>query len=565
MLALFSASTASAQVPRAVFVFPSPGSRLAPPGAQVVFRGLPVSALGRVSVVGSRSGRHAGRLLPDSDGLGGSFIPVRGFTPGETVTVRTGLHIAGARHGTFRFTVAEPAAIPGRAEAWPARPAAAEGGDGLRFHSVAGFSPEAVRVLTRTASATPWDIFLTPQAGSAQTGAMIVGPDGSLIWFQQAPRGQWTFDFQTQTYRAQPVLTWWQGYTRRAGFGLGEDLIYDTSYHLVSTVHAADGLSADVHEFQITPQGTALVTAYFPVYWNPAHGIVWDGVVQEIDIPTGLLLFQWDSLDHIPLSDSYNSGADYFHLNSIEQTPGGSLLISGRNTWAGYLVDHGSGRVIWRLGGKRSSFKLGPGAGFAFQHDVRLHPRGLVTLYDDGAGASPAHKQSRGLTLALDTRHMSARLVRADVHTPPILAYYEGSDQLLANGHSFVGWGESPYFTEFDAQGHIVFDGRFAGGWSYYRAFLEPWSGNPTTPPAVAATISGAVTTVYASWNGTTSTTAWRVLAGNSPQSMRVVETVPKTGFETTMPLIGWYPDVQVQALGAAGNVLGTSAVVKAT
>ncbi len=55
----------------------------------------------------------------------------------------------------------------------------------------------------------------------------------------------------------------------------------------------------------------ALITAYYPVYRNessvhgPKRGIVFDAVVQEIDIPTGLVIFQWDSLDHVPLTASY--------------------------------------------------------------------------------------------------------------------------------------------------------------------------------------------------------------------------------------------------------------------
>jgi hypothetical protein len=346
-------------------------------------------------------------------------------------------------------------------------------------------------------------------------------------------------------------------------------VIDDAAYQPVTVVHAADGLSADLHEFQLTPQGSALITAYYPVYWTTAGGkhprrtVVLDGVVQEIDIATGLLLFEWHSLDHIGLGESYDRPPDYFHINSIEQTPDGQLLISARNTWAGYLVGHGLGRVLWRLGGKRSSFRMGAGAGFAYQHDIRLDRFGRVTLYDDGAGASPAHRESRGLTLALDTRRMTARLVVADRHRPPLLAYYEGSDQLLGNGHSFVGWGQKPFFTEFDAQGHIVFDARFAANLADYRAFLEPWSGQPTGSPAVAAAASPTGTVVYASWNGTTSTSAWRILVGAAPSSLTPIMTAPKQGFETTIALGGSYAYAAVQALDAAGDVLGTSAVVQ--
>jgi len=561
-VALSAPTGARAAAPAQVYVFPSPGSRVAPPGAQIVFRGVPVTGIGYFTVVGSRSGHHQGRVYGDSDGQGGSFIPASGFTPGETVTVHTHLNIAGARRGTFRFTIARPAALPARGtDPLEVRAASTGPAEIQRFQSAPGIAPEAVRVLKRSAAATPWDIFVTPQARPAQTGAMILAPNGSLIWFQPSAPGQITFNFQVQRYLGQPVLTWWQGPTRRAGFGHGEDYIYNTSYQPVATVHAADGLSADLHEFQITPQGTALITSYFPVYWGGA--VVWDGVVQEIDIPTGLLLFQWDSLDHVSVSDSYIALPDYFHINSIQQIPDGALLISSRNTCAGYLVDHRTGQIIWRLGGKHSSFKFAPGADFAYQHDIRLHPGGVVTVYDDGAGAGPTHTQSRGLTLAVDSRRMTARLLLADRHTPPLLAYFEGDDQLLPNGHSFVGWGAPPYFTEFDARGHIVFDARFVGPWAQYRAFLEPWNGNPATPPAIAATTDGTSTTVYASWNGTTQTVYWKVLAGTSPQSLQPVRTVWKSGFETTIPLSGTYPYVEVQALGWGGQVLGTSAAVQ--
>src|SRR5205807_5189499 len=178
-------------------------------------------------------------------------------------------------------------------------------------------------------------------------------------------KGDMAADLRVQRYRGKPVLTWWEGYSG-AGLGEGEDVIDDGSYRTLAVIHAANGLSADLHEFEITPQNTALITAYYPVLWNASsvHGstrqIVLDSVVQEIDVKTGLLLFQWDSLDHVPLGDSYepvpsSAGAplDYFHVNSLEPTSSGELIISGRNTWAAYDVDR-PGRAVWTLGGTHS-------------------------------------------------------------------------------------------------------------------------------------------------------------------------------------------------------------------
>ena len=87
------------------------------------------------------------------------------------------------------------------------------------------------------------------------------------MWFQPVPQGDMAADLQVQRYEGQRVLTWWQGYSG-AGVGAGEDVIENSSYRQIAVVHAANGLSADLHEFRLTPQGTALITAYYPVYWN---------------------------------------------------------------------------------------------------------------------------------------------------------------------------------------------------------------------------------------------------------------------------------------------------------
>jgi hypothetical protein len=218
----------------------------------------------------------------------------------------------------------------------------------------------------------------------------------------------------------------------------------------------------------------------------------------------------------VPLSDSYSSlphqggqhgnhnPFDDFHVNSVQQEEDGDLIISARNTWAAYEVSSRTSKVIWTLGGKHSTFKLGNGASFAFQHDVRARPRDspTVTLFDDGAGPPAVHQQSRALTLRLDARRKTATVVRADQHSRPLLANFDGNVQLLKAGDKFLGWGQQPYFTEFNASGQMVFDGRFVDQNSSYRADRLPWSATPQTRPAIAASTSGQSTTVYASWNG---------------------------------------------------------------
>jgi hypothetical protein len=563
---------ASAAVyPLPVSVFPTPGSRVASPRAQIAFRGLPASELGAIVVVGSRSAVHTGTIVADSDGQGGSFLPTQRFTPGELVTVSTDLEIVGASNGTFQFTVATPAGgLP--PIHWP--PAARARGDVWRFHSRPDLAPASVAI-TKRAPGSPGDIFIAPQFGPVQDGPEIVDPNGNLVWFDPLSGDTSASDFRVQAYLGNPVLTWWQGYVT-AGVGVGQDEIYNSSYQPIATVHGANGLSADLHEFQLTPWGTALITAYFPVYWNASsvHGskqqIVLDSVVQEIDIPTGLVLFQWDSLDHVPVTATFQplprgrgGPFDYFHVNSVQIDFDGNFVISGRNTWAAYKVDSQTGAVMWTLGGRQSSFRLATGAAFAFQHDVRVRAGNdlFVTVFDDGAGPPTVHSQSRGLKLILDFKHMTARAVAQHVHVPAVSASFEGNFQQLADRDDFVGWGQQPYFSEYDPRGRLDLSGQFVGANASYRAYRFPWTASLTTPPAVTVT-GGRHPIAYATWNGATNVAFWHALAGAQPQSMRYVAGARKTSFETAMGVAPGQKFVAVQAFNAAGQLLGVSATV---
>jgi hypothetical protein len=362
------------------------------------------------------------------------------------------------------------------------------------------------------------------------------------------------------------------------GFGQGEDVIADSTYTDIAHVKAGNGVQADLHDFELTPQGTALITAYDPILCNlsavggPAAGGVTDGLLQEIDVKTGLVMFQWTSLDHVPLSDSYTPPAttspgwpfDFFHINSLDLEQSGNLLISGRNTWTVYDVNSQTGQIEWRLGGKRSSFTMGAGTSTAWQHDPRELPNGSISVFDNGA--SPAiHSQSRGIVVSLDPQTRTATLVGQIFHPPPLLAASQGNMQALGNGDWFLGWGQVPDFSELSPSGQLLFDAHFPAHTQSYRAFRFAWTGTPAHPPALAvAPAAGGGGAAYASWNGATLVTAWRLLAGPSATSLAPVAQVARTGFETAIPLptgAAAGPYFAVQALAAGGGVLGTSAV----
>ena len=275
----------------------------------------------------------------------------------------------------------------------------------------------------------------------------------------------------------------------------------------------------------------------------------------------GELDAHWDPLKHIRLRESYTKPVsgwvwDPYHLNSIDIADNGDLLLSMRNTWGVYDVNRRKGGINWRLGGKRSSFTLGQGVQFAWQHHARFQPNDDVTIFDDEA--SPKERPlSRAIRVHLDFAHRAAQIVHSDTHAG-ILAGSQGSMETLSNGDVFVGWGQLPYFSEYSPSGQLLFDGHFYGHDQSYRAYRTPWVGRPTTAPALVSQ-SG---TLYCSWNGETGIARWRLLAGSTPTQLHPAGTVTSQGFETAIAPQDPGPYFQVRPLDAGGAVLGASAVV---
>jgi hypothetical protein len=300
-------------------------------------------------------------------------------------------------------------------------------------------------------------------------------------------------------------------------------------------------------------------------------GAIVDTAIQIVDIKTGLVRWEWHSLDHIAAAESEVETPagpapwDYFHLNSIEPEAGGEILISARSTWAGYQLDGSTGKVIWRLGGNRSSFKMGPGTRMAWQHDARLLANGELTFFDDGSNP-PIHHQSRGLRIALDLKTRRARLVSSYTHhDPPLLAASQGNLQTIRSGNTLVGYGGVPAISEYAPDGTLLFDANQPYDMSFYRAFRFPWHARPLSPPAVLAALNDTSeeTVVHASWNGATDVSSWRVLAGKDRASLAAQAVIADTGFESSTTLPVKHAFVAVEALDSSGRVLARSSAVK--
>lgn len=438
-----------------------------------------------------------------------------------------------------------------------------------RFAALAGSpQPQYIFVALRPAPAQS-------MPSGAQAGLMILDLDGEPVWFM--PRSldpsamQDPFNFRVQTYNNRPVLTWFQG-KLGPGYGTGGTcVVMDSTYTQIAGVHAVHYLT-DLHEFLLTPEGTALVTAYEVTTRN---GDLVIGHAQEVDVSSKTLIFDWPCYPTVPVTESYVSATgDYFHMNSIDLWPGSArnLLVSSRNTCAVYLVSRATKRVIWQVHGKSSSFATDQSSQFWYQHDARaLHDGSGISVFDDASQPGP-EKNSWGKVITLDQTHKTARIRHEYEHTTsPIDTGSQGNCQVLPTGGHFVGFGANPYFSEYGPSGAaitspLILDGRLPAGVESYRAFAFDWTGNPPLGELALAVLQGAGSgnfVAFASWNGATQVASWRLTAGPSSSSMSEVAYVPREGFETAIPFSSSGATAfQVSAVNAQGTVIGTSQVV---
>jgi hypothetical protein len=578
------AARAASTAKGAIAISPAPGTPDASPATQISLLGVAPGRIVSVRVAGARTGVHAGRLRPYSGERGASFLPRAPFAQGERVAMV--VRVRGRAAVRSSFTIARLGPIPPVLNLPAIQPDKLE-----HFASRPDLLPPRITV-NRDGSSSGAAIFLTPlpspviHPGSANTvsiapvgpgGPMIVDAHGRLVWFRQLTMPIVAANLDVQRYRGKPVLTWWEGPVTSHAFGLGKAVIADTSYRTVAEVHTGNGYLMDIHELRLTADGDALVTIYSPVLVHlpgtPAGKLtpVLDAIVQEIDIRTGLVVWEWHALGHIPLGDSYATPAnsasyDAFHINSVQALAGGRVMISARDTSAIYEVDRATGRIVWTLGGKASTFRLGPRARFWFQHDARALPGDRISLFDDEAGPPQKAPASRGLILALDHRRRTATVVREVTRIPQTSAQSEGSAQLLPGGGLFVGFGSAGAFSEFSATGRTVFDAQLPDGDGSYRTVRHAWSATPATRPTVVARRAdpGHVT-VSVSWNGATRVARWQVLARTSPGALRQVAAGPRDGFETTFAVATIAGTFAVRALDAHGHVLAASVPVAAS
>ena len=436
-------------------------------------------------------------------------------------------------------------------------------------------------------------VFLGPYGKSVPASvATILDSRGELIWSSDE-YGDVT-NFRMQTYKGQHYLTFWAGHKEGAK-GRGAMYMLDSKYNVAHKLQAVgEDLMGDLHEFQLTDAGTALVTVYTDAtadlrslgWLRSENGWVTDCLFQEIDVETGELLFEWVASEHVQPSDTHyvqpfagysiSNPFDYYHINSIDKDSKGNYLISSRHYHAITYIDGSSGETLWILGPDSMDFvdiseTAGAATSFSWQHHARWvsEEEGIISLFDNGA-AGPLHLDapySQGLLIQLDQGNRTVQLLQSYVSQGHARSNSQGNMQVLPNDQVFIGWGSSGMWSQHHIDGTLMCEVHFSAALFYfweraksYRVFKAwGWVGMPEYPPSTKI-VGG---NLYASWNGATEVEFWELQGekeGSEEESFESIKVAEKWGFEEAflLPESG-YGRFRIAALDGNRNVLGCS------
>ncbi|KAI9670132.1 MAG: hypothetical protein M1817_004469 [Caeruleum heppii] len=441
---------------------------------------------------------------------------------------------------------------------------------------------------------SPGFFFVAPYQGQTQAGPYIYDNLGNLVWTGYGSAGPATVHMpQVVSYNGSTYISYFAG-NQLLGNGRGHGVLVDTTYRVNTTIQSGLGRTPiDLHEMAVVGGATVLVNIYQPVAADlsaynvtTGQGWVFAGLVQEMDIKTGEVLFEWNSLDHVPLdaglvapntTEVVGNGTtreaawDYFHINSAEKTPDGYYLVSARHTNAIYKISPVDGSVVWTLGGKYTSFAQ-TNFNFSSQHDARHRESNttttILTLFDNASnGFTTTADYSTGMVISLNNETMTATLTNS--YTAPgagLRSASQGNMQTLENDNQVIGWGSNGFVSEHTSDGTAVWFASFAiTGTVNYRAHKYNWTATPMDQPVLYtyAKTTSAPLALYVSWNGATEISTFRFHTSTTRDGeFTATDPVPKTGFETTFVIPTFAAFAFAEALDKEGTSLGNSSTV---
>lgn len=367
------------------------------------------------------------------------------------------------------------------------------------------------------------------------------------------------------------------GYSVARGGGVGgADIVeLDAGFREVRRLRTRGLVHTDGHDAILLPDGSAYLMAYEP---DPATGLT-DAVIQHLG-PSGEVLFEWNSADHVDVEAETVVGdgnPDYAHINSFEVMDDGDLLVSFRHLSSVFKIARSphdgfaEGEVVWRLGGRASDFSFTdtsgmPDGGPCAQHTATQLPNGDVMVFDNGAwqlealcidpadvaGPPVPRTPTRIAQWSLDETEdpMRATMVKdLQVEAAPgqgRYAIFAGSAQPVANGNTVVGWASATQAvaSELSPTGEVLWELVAPEDPKYfsYRAFKT------VVPDVIAPAVEftgGAATSVVGVGAGEAGDLECTDRGGSSLRSCAV------TGLDTSGPGSG---TMTVTAIDGAGN-----------
>ncbi|KAK3697799.1 hypothetical protein LTR37_017264 [Vermiconidia calcicola] len=382
----------------------------------------------------------------------------------------------------------------------------------------------------------------------------------------------------------------------------GSGVVMDTNYEISQVINIHDDFPPNGHEFNVVDGGKSVLYIKNRKTESPEaekeavgfHGdFCYAGYLtfHEVSTETWETTYEFDSWGKIRLNESTINDEpieklcknfDFLHGNSVDKTPDGDYLFSGRHTDTIYKISKDDGHIVWRLGGKRSDFELGEGVKFSRQHNIRSQGQNethtLISVLDNAVGQDSqraTHDWSRGLLIALrtDTDPMTAELVQGFDHPREKYADRRGNFQMLDNGNVFMGWSERAEQSEHAPDGKLLFEARFKADWmGSYRNYKFPYVGRPLGKPDVVSKATfwneenepNPYTQVWVSWNGDTEVRTWELHGSKSDNdTMALLDSVKRTGFEAFFEYQGYAKFVQLKGIDKNGDLVGDSGLVK--
>jgi len=240
-----------------------------------------------------------------------------------------------------------------------------------------------------------------------------------------------------------------QGIFDRASF-----VVLDDMYNIIDTLQVGNGYKTNTHDMIMLENGNHYLIIYDSqpvgmdtvVVGGDPNATVKGFILQELD-PDHNVIFQWRSWDHFEITDANNidltaNVIDYVHVNAIDTTADGNILICSRHLDEITKIDRNTGDIIWRFGpnAKNNMFTFtNDTMGFSHQHDIQQLANGNLTFFDNGNFHNP--KFSRAMEYEIDENDLTATLVWEYTNDPIIYSRAKGSVRRLPNSNTIIGWG----------------------------------------------------------------------------------------------------------------------------